>query len=158
MEFHQLLKKNTKDHERGFVGVWKKIPNVILGVAGKLDLAQPFEVPIRMEQLLINWNEGKKDFDAIMKFHAEFEKIHPFQDGNGRIGRFLIFKQCVENNIDLISMDEKYSDEYKQGLFIAQTEGDFSQLRSTSGLCQELLNEKLSFLNETLNCLKEMES
>ena len=158
MEFHQLLKKNTKDHARGFVGVWKKIPNVILGVAGKLDLAQPFEVPIRMEQLLKNWNEGKKDFEAIMKFHAEFEKIHPFQDGNGRIGRFLIFKQCVENNIDLISMDEKYSDEYKQGLFTAQTEGDFSQLRETLQLCQELLNEKLDFLNETLNCLKEMES
>jgi len=82
LEFHQILKKNTKDQARGFVGVWKKIPNVILGVKGKLELAQPYEVPIKMESLLADWSSGVKDFEAIMKFHAEFEKIHPFQDGN----------------------------------------------------------------------------
>ena len=156
-EFHQLLKKNTKDQARGFVGGWKKIPNMILGVQGQLDLAQPFEVPLRIDALLQDWNAREKDFDAIMKFHTEFEKIHPYQDGNasltkmkrnveslvetdnhnfsakneqyrshdGRVGRFLMFKQCVENSVDLISIDEKYSDEYKQGLFIAQTTGDF---------------------------------
>ena len=158
LEFHQLLKKNTKDQARGFVGVWKKIPNVILGVGGKLDLAQPYEVPMKMEALLFEWNNGAQDFEAIMKFHADFEKIHPFQDGNGRIGRFLIFKQCVENQVDLISMDEKYSDEYKQGLFLAQqTENDFTNLRNTFQLCQQLLDEKLGFLAGTLKCLKELD-
>lgn len=104
LELHQLLKKNTKDHARGFVDTWKKIPNIILGVEGKLDLAQPYEVPLKMEALLANWHHGTKDFEAIMKFHAQFEKIHPFQDGNGRIGRYLIFKQCIEQQVDLISI------------------------------------------------------
>jgi len=157
LEFHQLLKKNTKDEARGFVGGWKKIPNIILGVKGQLDLAQPYEVPMRMEALLADWHAGTKDFEAIMKFHAEFEKIHPFQDGNGRIGRFLIFKQCVENQVDLISIDEKYSDEYKQGLFIAQTKNDFTNLKETFQLCQQLLDEKLSFLTETLKCLEMLD-
>ena len=157
LEFHQLLKKNTKDQARGFVGVWKKIPNVILSLEGKLELAQPYEVPMKMETLLADWNSSEKNFVAIMKFHAEFEKIHPFQDGNGRIGRFLIFKQCVENDVDLISIDEKYATKYKQGLFAAQTEGDYSNLRETFSLCQQLLNEKLSFLSETLRCLKTLE-
>lgn len=156
-EFHQLLKKNTKDQAHGFVGVWKKIPNMILGVGGQLDLAQPFEVPMRIDALLQDWDASKKDFDAIMKFHAEFEKIHPYQDGNGRVGRFLMFKQCVENGVDLISIDEKYSAEYKQGLFTAQTTDDFEPLRAVFKSCQQLLDEKLEFLNNTLACLKTIE-
>ena len=154
-EFHQLLKKNTKDHTRGFVGVWKKIPNMILGVQGQLDLAQPYEVPIRIERLLQDWDASEKGFESIMRFHAEFEKIHPYQDGNGRVGRFLMFKQCVENGVDLISIDEKYSAEYKQGLFTAQTTGDFEPLRTVFKDCQQLIDEKLSFLTATLECLKE---
>ena len=155
LECHQLLKKNTKDQARGFVGCWKKIPNMILGVQETLKLAQPYEVPIRMKALIRNWNSGEKDFDAVMKFHAEFEKIHPFQDGNGRIGRFLIFKQCVENEIDLISLDEKYADAYKQGLFIAQTEDNFDELRKVFVSCQQLLDHKLKFLIETLKYLSD---
>jgi len=155
LEFHQLLKRNTLDAQRGFVGVWKKIPNVILGVAGKLDLAQPFEVPFKMEALLEKWASGAKDFEAIMEFHAEFEKIHPFQDGNGRVGRFLMLKQCVECEVDLISMDEQYSDAYKQGLFKAQTSGDFSDLRTVFQKAQLLLDEKLDFLRNTLNYLNK---
>jgi len=89
-----------------------------------------------------------------MKFHTEFEKIHPYQDGNGRIGRFLMFKQCVENGVDLISVDEKYSAEHKQGLFIAQTTGDFEPLRTVFKDCQQLPDEKLAFLTVTLECLK----
>lgn len=154
LEFHRLLKKNTLDAERGLVGVWKKIPNMILGVTGNLELAQPFEVPFRMESLLSDWNEGKKDFEAIMKFHVAFEKIHPFQDGNGRVGRFIILKQCLENSVDLISLDEQYSVAYKQGLFLAQTENDFSGLREVFQNAQTLLDEKLAFLPNTLAYLK----
>ena len=157
LEFHQLLKKNTKDQDRGFVGVWKKIPNTILGVQGQLELAQPYEVPMRIESLLKSWNGSQKDFNSIVKFHAEFEQIHPFQDGNGRVGRFLIFKQCVENGIDLISIDEKYASKYKQDLFMAQAEGNFKCLQETFKLCQQLLNEKLAFLIETLDALKKLD-
>lgn len=82
LEFHQMLKKNTMDHKRGFAGCWKKIPNTILGVGGQLQVAQPYEVPDRIARLIREWNEGEKDFVAVVQCHAEFEKIHPFQDGN----------------------------------------------------------------------------
>ena len=149
-EFHQLLKKNTKDQERGFVGGWKKIPNMILGVDGKLDLAQPHEVPRKMEDLLRGWNNGPKNFEAVMKFHAEFEQIHPFQDGNGRVGRFIMLKQCVEHDVDIIFIDETFSTAYKQGLFLAQTEGDYTQLREVFRSSQKLIEERLQFLEATL--------
>ena len=68
-----------------------------------------------MFNLLEDWKE-KKDVSIkdIADFHYKFERIHPFQDGNGRIGRFIILKQCLERNIDLIAIDEEYSDEYKK--------------------------------------------
>ena len=77
-------------------------------------------------------------------FHQEFEHIHPFQDGNGRIGRFIILKQCIENNIDLIAIDNEYNNEYKKALYNAQTTGDISDLVNIFKLCQERLDKKLS--------------
>lgn len=157
-EYHQMLKKNTTDQKRGFSGSWKKIPNTILGVGEKLQVAQPHEVPERIDTLLEKWEVSQKDFDAILEFHTEFEKIHPFQDGNGRIGRFLILKQCIESIVDLISIDEKYSKEYKQALYIAQTESNINPLKEVFQSCQKLINEKLSFLEDTLHCLNDQQN
>lgn len=154
-EFHQMLKRNTTDQKRGFAGRWKKIPNTILGVGEKLVVAQPYEVPERINHLLEDWINSDKDFTSIIKFHVEFEKIHPYQDGNGRVGRFLILKQCIESNIDLISIDEKYSREYKIALYKAQTENDYTDLTTIFQSCQQLLNDKLSFMEETLQYLNE---
>lgn len=60
--------------------------------------------------------QNTRDFSAIVKLHGEFEKIHPFQDGNGRVVRFVMLKQCIENNICLIAIDEKYNHEYKRAI------------------------------------------
>lgn len=154
IEFHQMLKKNTLDQERGFAGCWKKIPNLILGAGEKLQVAQPYEVPERINRLIKAWYESEKDFESIIKCHADFEKIHPFQDGNGRIGRFIILKQCLENEVELISIDEQYSVEYKSALYKAQTENDYSKLNSVMQSCQKLLNKKLGFLETTLEYLR----
>ena len=118
LEFHRMLKRNTLDAERGFSGCWKKIPNYISG--SDVQVAQPYEVEWMIEDLLEWWNSSPKTFDHIVAFHVKFEKIHPFQDGNGRIGRFLMLKQCIENNVDLIAIDEKYESEYKMALKDAQ--------------------------------------
>ena len=152
LEFHSMLKKNTLDQERGFAGCWKKIPNMITGT--QLELAQPWEVDIRIEELLNEWNISEKKLDDIMRFHERFEKIHPFQDGNGRIGRFLMLKQCIENCIDLILIDDEYSKQYKEALYRAQTENEYAELKRIFISCQERLNDKLSFLKETLEYME----
>ena len=152
LEFHRMLKDRTLDYKRGFSGCWKKIPNQISGV--DLKLAQPWEVEYRIEDLINSWEQSNKDFEAVLRFHATFENIHPFQDGNGRIGRFLMLKQCIENEIDLIMIDDAYSKEYKQALYQAQKNDDFSELEHIFRLCQERLNDKLKFLQETLDYLK----
>lgn len=155
LEFHRMLKDKTIDHERGFAGCWKKIPNQIAGI--DLKLAQPYEVEGFMDELINTWNHSKKGFDDIMKFHARFENIHPYQDGNGRIGRFIMLKQCIENNVDLIMMDDEYSKEYKTALYKAQKDNDYSELREIFILCQSRLSGKLEFLQETLDYIQKNE-
>lgn len=149
LEFHRMLKDHTLDHERGFAGVWKKIPNMITGT--NLKLAEPWEVDMKIDDLLSKWNSSYKDLESIITFHCEFEAIHPFQDGNGRIGRFIMLKQCIEQEIDLILIDDQYSEEYKKALNIAQSKKDYSDLLKVVQKCQILLDHKLTFLKETLD-------
>ncbi len=153
LEFHRMLKDKTLDHERGFAGCWKKIPNMISGV--DLKLAQPWEVDIKIEELLLKWELSSKSLQDIVEFHARFENIHPFQDGNGRIGRFLMLKQCIENEVDLVLIDDHYSKEYKEALYIAQSKKDMSGLLNIFEKCQNLLDEKLSFLKETIEYMQK---
>lgn len=137
-EWHSLLMKGTELDKMQLVGKYKEIPNSLRGI--DIETAQPYEVEERIDNLLkleIN------NIDDIAAFHQEFEHIHPFQDGNGRIGRFIIFKQCIKNNIDLIAIDNEYNDDYKKALYVAQTTGDVSNLVSIFKLCQERLNKKL---------------
>lgn len=148
-KFHRMLKANTLDYERGFSGCFKKIPNRITGTA--LKLAEPWEVEIRIDELLSRWESSEKDLNSIIRFHAEFEQIHPFQDGNGRVGRFLILKQCIENEVDLILIDDHYSPEYKQALYEAQSKREYVNLENIIKQCQRLLDEKLQFLAHSIH-------
>lgn len=137
-EYHSILKKNTSDEKYGLVGVYKKIPNKLRNV--DIELAQPYEVEELVRNLLENKIESIED---IADFHQKFEHIHPFQDGNGRIGRFIILRQCLENNIDLIAIDDEYNKEYREALYKAQTTGDLEELVKVFENCQQRLNEKL---------------
>lgn len=153
LEFHRMLKDKTLDHERGFAGCWKKIPNEISG--RNLKLAQPYEVDEKIDELLEKWDQSVKDLECIAWFHAKFEHIHPFQDGNGRVGRFIMLKQCIENNVDLILIDDKFSKKYKEALYEAQLQNNYSELLSIFTSCQELLDAKLSFLKETIEYINK---
>lgn len=106
-----------------------------------------------MDDLLEWWENSSKTFEDVVRFHGEFEKIRPFQDGNGRVGRFIMLKQCIENNICLIGMDEKYNDEYNKAIYEGQKTGDYTELEKIFEKCQEFLHEKNQMLIDTIRCL-----
>ena len=148
------LKWDSVDEEIHNTGCWKKYENRLRNV--DLKLAYPNEVDSLMFNLLMDWKETKnKTIEDIAKFHYQFEMIHPFQDGNGRIGRFIILKQCLETNIDLIAIDNEYSDEYKENLYKAQKTGDISGLVYVFKKCQQRLDEKMKDYINTITLVKQ---
>ena len=145
-DWHRILKKGSIDDEIGNIGRWKKYENKLLST--DLKLCEPNLVENNIFNLLEDWKESKKDIFAIANFHQRFEHIHPFQDGNGRIGRFIILRQCIENNVDLIAIDDEYNKEYRNALYIAQTTNDINPLVEVFTKCQKRLDEKLEdYLN-----------
>ncbi len=95
---HYILKHDTKDSALGWfaVGDYKKRPNAV----GGRETAKPKDVPARMKKLIGEYNAKKViTIDDVIAFHAEFEKIHPFQDGNGRVGRLIALKECLRAGI-----------------------------------------------------------
>ena len=140
-EWHRILKKGTIDDEIDNIGKWKKYENRLSKT--DLKLCEPHLVENAIFNLLEDWKESKKDIYAIADFHQKFEHIHPFQDGNGRIGRFIILRQCIENNVDLIAIDDEYNSEYRNSLYKAQTTGDVSNLVKVFEKCQYRLDDKL---------------
>lgn len=152
LRLHRILKKGTADEEIGLAGNWKKFENRIKGL--ELRLSAPHEVESRMFNLLADWNETEKTLEDIARFHADFEHIHPFQDGNGRIGRFLIVKQCVEAGVDLVALDEAYEKEYKNALYKAQTEAQYEDLIEVFRECQKRLDIKLGHYHDMLEQIR----
>ena len=136
--------------------MWKKFENKLKGV--DLKLASPMEVDNLIYNLLTDWYETKDiTIKDIADFHYKFEQIHPFQDGNGRIGRFIILKQCIEENIDFIAIDEAYEEEYKEALFLAQKTKNSEKLVEVFKKCQKRLDEKLkSYQDLMIEIKKEM--
>ena len=97
-EFHKILKEGTMDGRKDWfnVGEYKKLANE----AGAMQTSSPRQTPKDMQKLMEWYNTLKVvTIKDIIEFHARFEKIHPFQDGNGRVGRIIAFKECLKNNI-----------------------------------------------------------
>ena len=97
-QLHLILKTNTSDSQKTWfaVGDYKRLANEV----GDQQTVQPEEVHHHMKALLSEYNALKKaDLDDIIDFHVRFEHIHPFQDGNGRVGRLILFWQCLQNGI-----------------------------------------------------------
>ena len=97
-DWQRELKRGSVDEEIHNTGCWKKYENRLRNI--DLKLAYPDEVDNLMFNLLADWNENRNPtIEDIASFHSRFEKIHPFQDGNGRVGRIIAFKECLKNNI-----------------------------------------------------------
>ena len=114
-ELHLTLKNGTSDSRKDWfaVGEYKKIPNEV----GGMDTALPEEVADKMKTLLKEYNVIKeKTLEDILDFHVKFERIHPFQDGNGRVGRLIMFKECLKYNIVPFIIEDNLKLFYYRGL------------------------------------------
>jgi Fic family protein len=130
--YHAILKTGTSDADKAWfaVGDWKRRANVV----GGRDTTAPALVGATVDDLLARYSGGM-DLDDIAAFHHRFESIHPFQDGNGRVGRVIMFEQCLANDVmPFIVLDEdKFF--YYRGL--AQFEDEPGFLTGTLRHCQD---------------------
>ena len=114
-KLNHILKTSTSDSRKDWfaVGEYKRLPNEVGGMQTSL----PEEVADKMKALLSDYNAvPKKTLDDILDFHVRFERIHPFQDGNGRVGRLIMFKECLKYNIVPFIIEENLKLFYYRGL------------------------------------------
>lgn len=141
-QLHLTLKNGTSDSRKDWfvVGDYKKYPNE---VGGKITVL-PEKVPESIKLLISEYNKIKdKTFNDIIRFHYEFECIHPFQDVNGRIGRLILFKECLKNNIVPFIIDENLKMFYYRGLNEWKSEKGY--LIDTCSTAQEKFKKYLEY-------------
>ena len=114
-ELHLILKSSTSDSRKNWfaVGDYKKLPNEV----GGMETTPPEEVADKIKELLKEYNsKEEKTFEDILDFHVRFERIHPFQDSNGRVGRLIMFKECLKYNIVPFIIEDHLKMFYYRGL------------------------------------------
>lgn len=114
-ELHFTLKSGTSDSRKDWfnVGEYKKLPNEV----GGKETAKPEDTANKIKTILKDYNQkDEHTLEEIIDFHYRFEIIHPFQDGNGRVGRLIMFKECLKNNIVPFIIDEDLKMFYYRGL------------------------------------------
>lgn len=114
-EFHKILKSNTSDSRKKWfkIGEYKTRANIV----GGIETCLPEKVEAEMSMLLEQYNKKSKiNIEDVVDFHFRFERIHPFQDGNGRVGRLIMFKECLKNNIVPFIIEDEYKFFYYRGL------------------------------------------
>lgn len=118
IKMHSILKRGTSDEDNPLynVGGFKKVPNII-GITNVIETSKPEDVIKNLNDLLKDYSSLKEvTLKNIIDFHVRFERIHPLSDGNGRVGRIIMFKECLKNNIvPFIVLDEEKA-YYMRGL------------------------------------------
>jgi Fic family protein len=141
-KLHAILKNGTADARLDYfaVGEYKRLPNEV----GGKETTPPEEVPEKIKALLKTYEKKTpKDFDTLLDFHCQFERIHPFQDGNGRVGRLILFKECLRNDIVPFIIQDDLKMFYYRGLSEWSKERGF--LRDTCLTAQDRFRKYLEY-------------
>ena len=133
-EYHRILKSGISDAFRDYfnVGGWKKIPNEV----ANMETTKPEDVEVEMTELLENYlSKSIVTFEDIITFHYKFEAIHLFQDGNGRVGRLIMFRECLKHDIMPFIISDEMKLYYYRGL--KEFTNDSVYLIDTCGAAQD---------------------
>ena len=143
-QLHLILKSGTSDSRKLWfaVGEYKRVPNEV----GGGETTKPEDVHKEMRKLLQQYNtEKEKTLEEIIEFHYQFEKIHPFQDGNGRVGRLILFKECLRNGIVPFIIEDDIKEFYYRGLKEWKSERGY--LIGTCLTAQDRFKQYLDYFN-----------
>ena len=139
-QLHFILKTGTSDSQKSWfrVGEYKMLENEV----GGMETAKPAQVAQEIKKLLAEYNTKKTiTFDDILDFHVRFESIHPFQDGNGRVGRLIMFRECLKHNIVPFIITEDLKLFYYRG--IKEWKNEHGYLKDTCLTAQDAMKENL---------------
>lgn len=141
---HLILKTGTTDASKGWfaVGDYKKVPNEVGGIETTL----PEDVPAEIKKLIDSYNAKKTvTLEDIIEFHVRFERIHPFQDGNGRVGRLIMFKECLKHGIVPFVIEDGIKMFYYRGL--KEWDNEKGYLTDTCLSAQDKFKQYLDYFN-----------
>lgn len=149
IEMNKILKRNTTDEEnpRYNVGGFKVVPNKI-GLINVIDTSSPEDVEKDLDDLLRWYKElSVVTIEDIIEFHVRFERIHPFGDGNGRVGRIIMFKECLKNNIMPFIVLDKDKPYYMRGLKEYKNDKIFliDTIKNEQDIYEKICEELLDF-------------
>ena len=147
-QLHYILKSGTTDSQKSWfkVGDYKMLENEV----GGNETTKPANVAAEMKSLLMEYNsKAEITFDDVLDFHVRFETIHPFQDGNGRIGRLIIFKECLKHNIVPFIITDELKVYYYRG--IKNWKNNRVYLRDTCLTGQDLMKQCLDYFGIMYN-------
>lgn len=149
INMNKILKRNTTDEEnpRYNVGGFKIVPNKI-GLINVIDTSAPENVEKDIDNLLLEYKKIKNvTIEDIIDFHYKFELIHPFGDGNGRVGRMIMFRECLRNNIMPFIVLDNDKPFYMRGLKNYKNDKLFliDTIKHEQDLYEDMVNEMLDF-------------